>query len=42
MIPIFIRDANEPKPGFELEPKIRIFGKFSNPNPSSKILIILF
>jgi hypothetical protein len=27
------RDANEPVPGFEPEPKTRFFGKFSNPEP---------
>jgi hypothetical protein len=27
------RDANEPVPGFESEPKTRFFGKFSNPEP---------
>jgi hypothetical protein len=29
----FFRDANEPIPGFEPEPKTRFFGKFSNPEP---------
>jgi hypothetical protein len=28
-----VRDANEPVPGFEPEPKTRFFGKFSNPEP---------
>jgi hypothetical protein len=28
-----IRDANEPVPGFEPEPKPRFFGKFSIPEP---------
>jgi hypothetical protein len=30
---ILRRDANEPVPGFEPEPKTRFFGKFSNPEP---------
>jgi hypothetical protein len=32
----FCRDANEPVPGYEPEPKTWIFGKFSNPVPEPK------
>ncbi len=30
------RDANEPVPGFEPEPKTRFFGKITNPEPEPK------